>query len=100
LEIEELRLFKEDLDQEQDVFGELLERTYTVVADKENKANWINSKQVYLAFKDLKLSEFVITGKFKALGVTREKCRGNEGNITYFKGLVKYVQPLETSSDY
>jgi len=89
LQIEELRLFREDLNEEQDVFGDLLERTYTIVADKENKENWIKSSEVYRAFRELKFSDFVITGKFKALGVERVKARGKDGNASYFKGLVK-----------
>jgi hypothetical protein len=97
LQIEELLLFREDLNQEQDVFGDLLARTFTIVADKENKSNWVKSSDVYTAFKELKFSDFVITGKFKALGVDRVKARGNDGNLNYFKGLVRMSR--EVSDD-
>ena len=95
IQIEELLLFKEELDQEQDVFGDLLEQKYIVMSDVGNKLNWIKSTEVYKTFKELKLSDWTIKRKFEFLGVKCVKTKaGNDGQGMYFQGLTKIIPKI------
>jgi hypothetical protein len=89
LEIEELCLFREELHEEQDVFGDLLAQTFTVESDKENKDYWVKTTEVYNAFKSLKMSQYTIKEKFKKLGVECKIVRKDGIQGTHFKGLTK-----------
>ena len=100
LDIEELRLFKEELDQEQDVFTELLEEKYVVVNDTEDKNNWVKSTEIYKTFKPLKLSDFIIKRKFELLGVKCSFIRIEGIRATYFQGLTKVKPVLTIDENY
>ena len=86
-EIEELKLFQEELNEEEDPFKNMLEATFEIVDDKENKDNWVLASKVYELFKPCRLQEYGIKRKFEEYGVHCKCGRGNEGNKMYFRGL-------------
>jgi len=85
----ELELFKEEINDEQDQFSEVLENTYTILNDKEDREGWIKSTEVYNSFKHLKMSDWAIKKRFIALGVECKQVRSDQGKGMYFKGLKK-----------
>jgi len=110
IEIESLQLFKEDIDGEQDTFGEMFESKFNnKKSDKENKDNWILSTEIYRDLKELKMSDWAIKKKMLDLGIdckrSRKKC--NECNKlkkplidckicdinpkSYFQGITKII---------
>jgi hypothetical protein len=92
IEIEELQVFKEELDDEQDIFTELFEIKYEI-ADKKIEDNWILGTDLYRDLKQLKMSDFAIKKKLLAIGVEWVKTRKTTdiNPKSYFKGIKKKV---------
>jgi len=83
--VEEGGFYTNDIKGEQETFEDIFDKTFEVVSDKKNINFWT---AVYEIFSGMNETDFNIKYKLSTKGIECKQDRGNQGRVTYFKGLL------------
>ncbi len=115
-EVEEIKDFTVEINDEEDKFIGVMEEHFTLSVETEKQENWIAATDVYKFFKQTQMTQYQIKERFDQLEVKCVKTRKSAYDIkddkgrviktipadinprSYFKGLVR--KPRDSTDDY